>query len=327
MLHVTNGDCAIEALRAAGVEGTMLSWLDVLHDGPVPAALDFDELSAVRAAWIAGIGWASADGARRAFAERDAALAAWTAHEEVVLWFEHDLFDQLQLLQLLDFFASARRGATALRIVCVGEYLGEASPDRLCELYPQRSDVSAEQLELGCRGWAAFRSSDPSAIVDLLGEDTSALPFLAGALHRHLEQFPSTHNGLSRSEEQGLRAVADGAGELRDAFQRAQASEEARFLGDASFALYLEQLASGTPLLRLTDGGPLVAPRLDGPTGSFWTASVVLTDAGRAVLDGGRDRVRDDGVDRWLGGVHVRGNAVRWRWDAAAGRLLAAEAS
>jgi hypothetical protein len=28
-----------------------------------------------------------------------------------------------------------------------------------------------------------------------------------------------------------------------------------------------------------------------------------------------------NGIDRWLGGVHLHGHKVEWRWDAAAGLL------
>jgi len=47
VLHLTNGDCAVPALRAAGVDGEILPWREVLHDGPVPA-LGPEELRAVR---------------------------------------------------------------------------------------------------------------------------------------------------------------------------------------------------------------------------------------------------------------------------------------
>ena len=53
MLHIVNGDCAIEALKDSGIEGDFLSWLDVLHDGPVPEGLSLEELSEVRGGFIA----------------------------------------------------------------------------------------------------------------------------------------------------------------------------------------------------------------------------------------------------------------------------------
>jgi hypothetical protein len=46
VLHLTNGDCAIPALRATGVDEEILPWREVLHDGPVPAGLDIGDLSA-----------------------------------------------------------------------------------------------------------------------------------------------------------------------------------------------------------------------------------------------------------------------------------------
>ena len=61
---------------------------------------------------------------------------------------------------------------------------------------------------------------------NLLAADTTPLPFLAGAFERLLEEFPSTHNGLARSEQQALRAVAESgsmaAGRMFLAIQGAQ---------------------------------------------------------------------------------------------------------
>jgi hypothetical protein len=50
---------------------------------------------------------------------------------------------------------------------------------------------------------------------------------------------------------------------------------------------------------------------------------VWLTDAGREVLAGTRDRVETLGIDRWRGGVHLKGRQVRYRWDSAARRIVA----
>ena len=57
MLHIVNGDCAIEALKDSEIEGDFLSWLDVLHDRPVPKGLSLEKLSEVRADFIADYDW------------------------------------------------------------------------------------------------------------------------------------------------------------------------------------------------------------------------------------------------------------------------------
>src|SRR5581483_6756833 len=108
MLHITNGDAAAGALARAGfAHADILPWRDVLHEGPVPEGLRLDELSSVRAQFLADCGFGDYDSVRESFAERDFRLAGAQAEDEVVMWFESDLYDQLQLMQLLDWFADA----------------------------------------------------------------------------------------------------------------------------------------------------------------------------------------------------------------------------
>ena len=38
-------------------------------------------------------------------------------------------------------------------------------------------------------------------------------------------------------------------------------------------------------------------------------------DTGARVLAGGVDQVALNGIDRWIGGVHLYGRQVPWRWD------------
>jgi hypothetical protein len=41
---------------------------------------------------------------------------------------------------------------------------------------------------------------------------------------------------------------------------------------------------------------------------------VRLTDTGWRVLAGQADQVVLNGIDRWIGGVHLHGDRVPWRW-------------
>jgi hypothetical protein len=98
-----------------------------------------------------------------------------------------------------------------------------------------------------------------------------------------------------------------------------------RSLGDATFALYLDALSRGRiALVTLANGLPIVAPRAPGDARPFWARAAVVTAAGHAVLTGADDHVGLNGIDRWLGGVHLEGEEAAWRWDAAEHRLCAA---
>lgn len=314
MLNITNGDAAIGVMRNAGIAGDFLPWRDVLHEGPVPAHASLQELSAIRARYIADCGWAEPDEAARQFRERDEKIAGFQEHEEVILWFEHDLYDQLQLLQLLDFFSGRDLGRTALNVICVDEYLGLMSPGRMGEVRALKRPVSADQLRLGKRAWSAFCAPDPLGWHALLDEDTSALPFLAGAVLRHLQQFPSVENGLGRTQRQILKAVRSGAQKPGEIFEADQAMEERLFMGDSSFWNYLSDLATfPSPLLKTSDGIKLLINNGFSYSSEFRNQTLMLTDTGSQVLARERDAVSLRGINTWLGGVHLTTDC-HWRW-------------
>ena len=90
----------------AGIPGDYLPWRDVLHEGPVPAGLDLDPLSRVRAEFIVSRGWGNKTDVEASFIERNRALRAYRNYDKIMLWFEHDLYDQLQILEVLNWFSN-----------------------------------------------------------------------------------------------------------------------------------------------------------------------------------------------------------------------------
>lgn len=324
MLHITNGDSAAETIKDAVFSGQILAWRDVLHEGPVPGNLSLANLSRIRAEFIAAQGWGNSLEVERGFAERDQIISRFQEHDEVVLWFEHDLYDQLQLIQILAWFAACDLLIpTKLKLICIGEYpgvqpffgLGQLNTNQLAALYPQRKLLTREQIKSGRAAWQAFTASDPTEISTLLASDTSALPFLHNALLRHLQQFPSSVNGLGRSEQQILAAIAAGNHTPSEIFRADQAMEEAVFMGDSTFWSYLKRLCEGAqPLLQVASGAEFFLP-LTPSDKNFLAQKLVLTDTGRAVFAGQADQIKLNGIDRWFGGVHLQGNEIVWRWN------------
>jgi hypothetical protein len=313
-LHVANGHCTTRLLEQSGLPGRTMVWCDPLCDGPVPGGVPDDELLRVRAGFLAGspedVDTVAADLSGWRSAVSDPA-----GDDELVLWYEHDLFDQLNLIQLLTHLAGGPT-RVPISLVCVDAYpghpdfkgLGELEPEDLASLFASRAPVTAAQLSLAPRAWEAFRSPDPRAIEALIAGDTSALPFLSRALARHLEEFPSAVDGLSRSERRIMEQALSGPVEIRHAFAKMHAGEDAFYITDRAFFDRASDLACATPsLLNIY----LSRPDADAAMPS---GTVGLTDAGRAVLSGRADRVRLCGIDRWLGGVHLTGRGPLWRW-------------
>jgi hypothetical protein len=329
VLHVTNGDSTVATMKSTTLGGERLAWRDALHEGPVPRGPD-DRLRELRAEFLGECGWESRRKVLESLRRRDRRFAeALARRRHVVLWFEHDLYDQLQLVQILAYAAEADHDPDRLELINVASFedmtefhgLGQLTPPQLESLWPLRRAVTAEALELARVAWDAFRLADPTALAALVVGDTSALPFLGAALHRLLEELPDARTGLARSERQVLEALTAGPQTPAQVFAESQEREEARFAGDRWVWRWLAGLAAGGRPLVAADGGvvPVLPPR--GDPRRFAGASFALTEAGRAVLAGAADRVELLGIDRWLGGTHLRPGHV-WRWDGAARRVV-----
>jgi hypothetical protein len=281
-LHVTNGHAVVPEIAAAvGIApDEILVWLEILHDGPVPADLRPAELARVRARHLTARSWAhhgngaepSEESALTAFRARDARLAEHPADAEVALWFEDDLYDALLQAQVEDRLA------------------GRPGPvSRVHLRHPPRGDLRAafearERIEPDPAPFAALRSPDPRAWLDV------------AAFERLLEELPDVRTGLTRVEREILTALADGPLPPPCLFVAVAEHEEPPWLGDDTVYALAADL---DPLVTFTDD------------------AYELTPEGRAVLAGTATRAP---IDRWLGGVHLGPGQPDWAWNSDARR-------
>ena len=255
MLHVTNGSAV--SLAETGLGGEVLVWRDSLNDVGELAPL-VEELG------------------RQA---------------EIVLWFEHDLYDQAQLIEVL----SCLRGREGVSLIVSGRYLGPMTAEELRGLWPSRRAVTESEYALGVTAWESFSSGDALAVEAMIADGTAALPYLAGALRRWLEQLPAVGTGMSRTERQILEIAAEGGYVFAAMFQADQRREERIFMGDTRLMEWIEGLMTcRVPLLEVLEG------------------EYRITAAGREVLDGRADHVTLNGI------------AARYRWDLESERVTAA---
>ncbi|HEX2374497.1 MAG TPA: hypothetical protein VHO93_11005 [Actinomycetota bacterium] len=321
-MHLTNGDVVVDLLRRAGLASQALAWADVLHEGPVPDGLGDGELRRVRAEFLAAADGVDAGEVRRRFEERDRALAAHR-DGEYLLWFEADLYDQLQIAQILAALGRLGVAPDRVTLVCIGEYpgiahfggLGQLEPTQLPGLLDAATRLTADALDLGAAAWAALRAGHPGGLGAIAASRSPQLRFLGEAFDRLSREYPSTRDGLSLTERRLLAAAAT-EGSAGAVFERVGEREARPFLGDLFFFRIADRLAGApVPLLELDPPGQVSAATRLRPTG-----------AGRRVLRGEADHVALNGIDRWVGGVHLRGGAVRWRWDEGTESIAGVEA-
>jgi hypothetical protein len=324
-LIITNGDMAVARLRAAGVTGEMLPWRDLLYEGPVPHSLDLHALSTVRARYLTSRGWGCDRDIEAEFQERDARIARHAEFDVVTLWFEHDLTDTLQLLQVLAFFAVQRRPKDTLRIVHTDKHITSLDDVDIRRFAAGSKPVGTARLNQAREAWARWREPDPRPWAALLHRPRLNLKHLWFAINTSLWLLPDAGRGLTYPEQLALKSLDQAPltpGELFAAFSRHSDRTYGRWMGDWSYFAMLDRLAANpAPLIEALDGGPF-APGLPAERHDAYLASRPrLTAAGRHVLGGTADWALMTNFDFWVGGAHVTGDRI-WSYDTQQHRVV-----
>ncbi len=320
MLHIVNGDHVGDKLRKGNIRGDILVWREVYPVGPV--FLERDEPETFRKDYLARTFGIPAEEYEAACKSQEQALHHFHKYEEVVLWFEHDLFDQLMLSRLLHWFSAQRLGDTKLSLLCVGSYpgielfkgLGQLTPKQLAGLSGTWRQIGPKELETGKSIWEAYASPDIARHVEITQEDTSALPYAHAALEAHLARLPSAMNGLGIVEQTTLELVRHGVNTPRALFAEIGNRISLLGMGDLEYWYRLRCMLE-QPHALLEMQGSFSLP------GDPDRCVVALTELGREAAAGATDWVTVKGIDEWYGGLRLHGNPT-WRWDAASKRLV-----
>lgn len=311
LAHVCNGDATADNLSLADLPGEIRVWADALDQGPLLPVPPKPFLEA-RARHAVAEGWTpslEAATAKLSDWQRAVALLDAPGVEEVVLWFEHDLFDQLGLCRLLYLASFVEVRAAQLTLVCIDRHpevpqflgLGQLAPEQLAALWPQRVPISRDAMDEAVATWLALTADDPRGLA-FLAKRVRALPFLGGAIERHLEELPDCASGLGRTERQMLAAIGRGTSSLEAVRTELHAIDPRYPITDTISTTVLRRLVAR----ELVSDQPALA----------------ITARGRQALAGAYDVVSELGIDLWRGGVHLVGRGPVWRWDGASRRLV-----
>lgn len=320
-LHIRCGSDIMHKLVVAGFVGDFLNFSDPYAHGPVPRTATLAEFIRIRAEHIEQ-GY-HLPPVLEALTEDYAALELARDYARVMLWFEHDSYDQLILAKLLHFFSDPGKRPVQLRFINVTGVpgvqrfngLGQLPADTLRVLWTQFADISAAQFAFAKHAWHALTSPTPELLAQLIITQTPALPVMANALHRHLQELPSLHNGLSLVEQLTLQVLSNegplNAARLFGSYTNRY--EPLTFLGDSMYWCYLDDLA-GAPQ-------PALIVNKRGEKPKDW--DVELTPLGRDLLHDRAHWLELNPIPRWVGGVHINARKQPvWCYDGERGVVL-----
>ncbi|MBD0384115.1 DUF1835 domain-containing protein [Paenibacillus sedimenti] len=322
LLHIVNGDAFAEKLRASDIPGDILAWRESLYEGPVGLQMSDSVLLSIRAQYMETRHRIPLETFTTITLQQEKALDAIAQDiDEVVLWFEYDLYDQLMLCYLLSRFSNLSPRSYRLALLCIGEFpgvepfygLGQLSVEQVKQLHEKWNPVADEQLSLANRVWTAYSASEPLAMANILKENLSALSFLPKALQTNMERFPSVQNGLSGIQQLVLELIRHNDMTVLELFKQVSQISRGYGLGDLQFWGILDSVRlCKVPLVTLIGGNQLPGHGEKLPD-DFAKWRLQLTENGRRVLDYELDYVQLNGVDEWIGGVHLLGKEGIWR--------------
>ena len=315
-LHVRCGSDIEAPLKQAGFTGDFLEYSDPLCQGPVVDRPDWLRLRTDFLAQAFGPGShiSSAQIGQKLHLAEERLQSAATSYERIVLWFEHDSYDQLILARCLAQFAEA--APAVLELISPAHYpggtrfigLGQLPPEALRLLWEDRTPVSVAALSHGRAAWDALRSPDPRSLAALARAGTAGIPQLGRALRRHCQEFPWTTDGLGLTERLTLQLIAEEPQSVGLVFSRLTLEREPLpWMSDLIFRNIVEAM--------LRADRPVFSTDFQGKDRRWFTQLLTITPLGRAVLAGEIDWLSLHPPARWLGAVRFSGATPCWRWE------------
>src|SRR3954451_3886533 len=257
MIHLHNGDSVAITARRALLPGRHVSFRETFISGPVRSGLRLQEWVEERARFIAAYYGEHLLRARNEILEQEQMLDAIRDEEEIVLWFEHDLFCLANFLYLLVRLSKARR----LSAIWCARPLGSMAEEELVTTYMSRAAVPPLMLRIAAEAWKGYTSSDATALNRFVTQDWNDFAFLRDGMTLHAMRFPSTRDGLGEVERRAMAGIEAGTSDFGSLFARFDANPPRYGFGDGEFLRHLRRLAScAVPMITITESADATPP-------------------------------------------------------------------
>lgn len=256
-LHILNGEATKALFVKSKIPGDISVWNEALICGPVHGEIGTKDFWDMRARYIVDSysGYfekgPDLDDYEEKMVEEFEIIRHISRYDEVILWFEYDLFCQVNMIALLSWLHHQDLKSTRVHLVCIDQFpghphfrgLGELDPADFEVLAPQKIELSAEDIRFAHEAWRAYANPDPRNIQEFLDKDfPAAFPFLSNALKIHIRRFPSSQNGLNHLQTKMLTFINQGIKQKRKLVGAMLKDDFSYGFGDVQYFEMLHQL-------------------------------------------------------------------------------------
>lgn len=213
-LHITNGGVLTSYLKELQIGGEIVTWQEMLCEGPTKFIVHSDELIKARRAFLGEFYDVDLDLNKVDFAlkQLDNANKRYT---EVVLWFEYDLFCHINMLAVINLLQQ-KKISLPIYLVCSGRIpgskdlkgLGELSSSQLLKHYKNKIRLTDDDMELATTLWQIYCGVDHNLLKPYIVKPSS-FKYMSNCLKAHLERFPDSITGLNILETNILNLIKE----------------------------------------------------------------------------------------------------------------------
>ncbi len=212
-LHITNGNNLTSYLKELDIKGNILTWQEMLSEGPTEIKIDSDSFFDKRKTFLNA--FYDIEINESEYHEELNLLNHLEAFNEIVLWFEYDLFCHINMIAVISLLHQ-KQVNSPIYLVCSGRVEGEKNLKGLTELnneqllqhYSNKKKLSQDDLDYAISIWKTYCGKDHNLLKPYILKKSS-FDYMSNCLKAHLERFPSLKTGLTTLEKNILNIVKD----------------------------------------------------------------------------------------------------------------------
>lgn len=268
-VHIVNGDSTAQILSKTSIEGEVIVWREMLCEGDLHKDVGSDKFWLARYNYFENeVGVPRLEYFDKSIKEIQK-IEGISKNSEVVLWFEYDLFCQVNLLALCTYLLKFYRKDIKYSLVCTGREKGKEALQSLSDyslneyeyLQNNKVNLSRNNFLFAEECWNLFVENNRQKLKEFDFNRSLKFNYLQMAINQHLKRF-SNGSELNQIDNKILNII-DSGGVSKNKIVRElllwQQKETVYGFGDLQYIMALDRLEKyytiDNDLLILNDKG------------------------------------------------------------------------
>ena len=174
-MHITNGDAFTQRLATLNLKGDVITWREMLCEGKTLTNVGSESFWKTRFEFLNKNYKVSKSSFIEKTLKEYRSLCNHKQQDTIVLWFEYDLFCQINMLAVLSWLKANRKYAN-ISLVCSGKEdssnklyaLNDLNNEQLLKLYENRVILTQDDIEYADYMWQLYCSDNPMHLENCL---------------------------------------------------------------------------------------------------------------------------------------------------------------